>query len=132
MKSTPGTHVPNQLLLLSARACCVAGVAMCLASSSSASAQQSKTKPAAAPGLAARSAQAQRLTFVPFKPLRTLYVSPRGSDASVEPTSIIRPLKIIGKAAGTAENPFVFQAYPGESVTISGADAVSGTAMRKG
>jgi hypothetical protein len=151
MKSTPGTPVPKHLLLLSPRACSVVAVAVYLTAGGSAWAQPSKNKPATAPSLSARSAQAQRLTFAPFKPLRTLYVSPRGSDSSAEPTSISRPLRTIGKAAsiakpgdlislragvyresiqpmasGTAENPIVFRAYPGESVTISGADVVSG------
>ena len=100
-----------------------------------------------------------RLTLVealePRELLATYYVSPSGVD--VNPGSLAAPFRTIQRAAnaaragdvvtvragvyretvrpprsGTAAAPITFQAYPGEQVTVSGADVVGGWSAHGG
>src|SRR5688500_6549603 len=100
-----------------------------------------------------------RVTLVealePRELLATYYVSPSGADAN--PGSLAAPFRTIQRAAnaaqagdvvtvragvyretvrpprsGTAAAPITFQAYPGEQVTVSGADVVGGWSAHGG
>ena len=123
-------------------------------------ARPGKTTANAAPprpaSLSGRSAFASSAKLKPFKPLRTLYVSPRGNDSN-DGLSPDKPMRTLVKAArrvkpgdlvlvsggtyvgwvklakpGTAEHPIVWRAAPGETALLTYGNRPTGWKKVKG